>query len=512
MLEQVEQVAQGARATFSESARAQVEASREWIASLERRGDAAPAVYGINTGFGSLKSTRFGIQEARQVSYNLIISHCCGTGAPFGPEIVRAAMLLRANSLANGNSGVRPLVIESLLEMLNRGVTPVVPSQGSLGASGDLSPLSHLALAMIQSPSGFSDSSGHAVLNGEHLSGEEAMRRAGLDRVVLEAKEGLALNNGVQFMCALSGLTLLQAERLLKLHDIALVMHLDAVRGAGAAFDERIAALRRYAGHAIAARNVRALLDGSTSLNADAARIQDAYSLRCAPQITGAIRDGLRHVRDGLEIEINSVTDNPLIFVNDNESLSGGNFHGDPVGLRTDYMKILLAELGNLSERRIARLMDRNLNDGLGPYLMPIEFAGKHSGLMMASYTAAALASENKVLAHPASVDTIPTSENQEDIVSMGTHGARQAAQILSNVQRILAIELLCGAQALDRRRALHPKAKFGIGSECAHDLIRSAVPTWNGDRYLAADIDAVHLLVTNRTLLSEVESRIELG
>lgn len=510
-LEQVEQVAYGARAQFAESARAQVEASREWIASLERRGDAAPAVYGINTGFGSLKSTRFGIQEARQVSYNLIISHCCGTGAPFPHEVVRSAMLLRANSLANGYSGVRPLVIETLLGMLNQGVTPEVPSQGSLGASGDLSPLSHMALVMIQSPNGVANSSGHAWLNGERLSGEEAMRRAGLERIVLEAKEGLALNNGVQFMCALSVLTVLQAEQLVKLHDVALAMHLDAVRGAGAAFDERIAVLRRYTGHATTSRNVLALLDGSTCLNADAVRIQDAYSLRCAPQIAGAVRDGLRHVREGLEIEVNSVTDNPLIFAQNSESLSGGNFHGDPVGLRADYMKTLLAELGNLCERRVARLMDRNLNDGLGPYLMPTEYAGKNSGLMMASYTAAALASENKVLAHPASVDTIPTSENQEDIVSMGTHGARQAAQILSNVQRIIAIELLCGAQALDRRRALQPDAKFGIGSRCAHEVIRTVVPTWSGDRYLAADIDAVHGLVTSRKLLREVSSRVEL-
>lgn len=511
-LEQVELVANGARANFSEHARKNVEASREWIAELERRGDAAPAVYGINTGFGSLKSTRFGIQDARRASYNLIISHCCGTGTPFPSEVVRAAMLLRANSLSQGYSGVRPLLIETLLEMLNRGVIPVVPSQGSLGASGDLSPLSHMALVMIKSPNAENSATGHAIYKAELLTGAEAMQRAGIERVVLEAKEGLALNNGVQFMCALSLLTLLRAERLLKLHDIALSMHLDAVRGATAAFDERIAGIRKYAGLAVTSRNVRALLKGSTSADADQARIQDAYSLRCAPQVAGAIRDGLTHVREGLETEINSVTDNPLIFAGDNESLSGGNFHGDPVGLRVDYMKTLLTELGNICERRVSRLMDRHLNDGLGPYLLCGNFAGQHSGLMIASYTAAALAGENKVLAHPASVDSIPTSENQEDIVSMGTHGARQAAQILANVERIVAIELLCGAQALDRRKQIYSDLRFGVGAETALRAIRKVVPTWDGDHFIAAEIDAVHKLVSSGELLENVTSKVALS
>ncbi|MCB9366636.1 MAG: histidine ammonia-lyase [Calditrichaeota bacterium] len=510
-LDAVERVAHGARATLTDDARKQMESSRAWIANLERRGDAAPAVYGINTGFGSLKSTVFSISEAKEVSYRLIVSHCCGTGAPFATEVVRAAMLLRANSLAQGFSGVRPVVVETLLEMLNRGVTPVVPSQGSLGASGDLSPLSHLALVMIKPPSGESPDSGIAEYNSERLSGAEAMRRAGIERLELEAKEGLALNNGVQFMCGSALLTLQRAERLLKLQDAALAMHVDAIRGASAAFDARIAGLRKYSGHAVTAANVRGLLEGSSSADNDKGRIQDAYSIRCAPQIAGAVRDGLRHVREGLEIEINSVTDNPLIFAEDDQSLSGGNFHGDPVGLRVDYMKTLLTELGNLSERRINRFMDRTLNGGLGPYLLEDKHVGRHSGLMITSYTAAALTSENKVLAHPACVDTIPTSENQEDIVSMGTHGARHAAQILENVEHIVAIELLCAAQALDRRKQLHPVILFGKGSEAVHRAIRAVVPAWKEDHVMAGDIDTVHRLVSSGELLRQLESVVEL-
>ncbi len=509
-LEQVEQVSNGAHAKLASSARPQVEASRAWIARLEQAGANAPSVYGINTGFGSLKSERFSVGDARRVSRNLIISHCCGTGEPFSERVVRAATLLRANALAQGRSGARPVVIETLLELLNRHITPVVPSQGSLGASGDLAPLSHLAAVITRDPDIESDeSSGEAWYQGKKVSGAEAMRRAGLDRLILEAKEGLALNNGVQFMCAVSTLTLLDAERLLKLHDIALAMHLDAACCVRTAFDVRIANLRKYSGHRTVAQNVLALLKGSTSADSDSTRIQDAYSLRCSPQIAGAVRDGLKHVRAGLEIEINSVTDNPLVFAEDDQVISGGNFHGDPVGLPVDYMKILLAELGNLSERRISRLMDRHLNYGLPPYLAAKP--GIESGLMMVSYTAAALASENKVLAHPASVDTIPTSENQEDIVSMGTHGARQAAEILKNVQKIIAIELLCGAQALDVRNKISPDLKFGIGSMTAWQHIRKSIQPLERDRYLADDIAKSLDLVQSGELLNAVTNEVSL-
>jgi len=509
-LEQVEQVSHGAYANLASAARPQIEASRAWIARLEQAGANAPSVYGINTGFGSLKSERFSVSDARRVSRNLIISHCSGTGEPFSERVVRAATLLRANALAQGRSGVRAIIIETLLELLKQGVVPVIPSQGSLGASGDLAPLSHLAAVITRDPDTESDdSSGEAWFQGERLTGAEAMRRAGIPRLILEAKEGLGLNNGVQFMCAVSSLTLLDAERLLRLHDIALSMHLDAVCGVRTAFDSRIANLRKYSGHRIVAQNVLNLLEGSTCADSDVTRIQDAYSLRCAPQIVGAVRDGLKHVRAGLEIEINSVTDNPLVFADDDEVISGGNFHGDPVGLPVDYMKILLAELGNISERRVSRLMDRHLNHGLPPYLAMKP--GIESGLMMASYTAAALASENKVLAHPASVDTIPTSENQEDIVSMGTHGARQASEILSNVQKIIAIELLCAAQALDMRRQNSPDLKFGKGSVSAWKFIRQHIQPLQRDRYLADDIAKLLELVQSGNLLHEVSRVVEL-
>ncbi len=510
-LEAIERVSRGATVGLAGHARPQIEAARAWIARLEQAGPDARVVYGINTGFGSLKSERFSVHDARRVSRNLIISHCSGTGVPFSEQVVRAATVLRANALAQGRSGVRPIVIETLLELLNRGVVPVVPSQGSLGASGDPAPLSHLAAVISRDPDIASDeSSGEAWYQGERVSGAEAMRRAGLERLVLEAKEGLALNNGVQFMCAVSVLTLLEAERLLKLHDVSLAMHLDAACCVRTAFDPRIAGLRKYAGQRTVAGNVLSLLEGSTSTDSDPQRIQDAYSLRCSPQIAGAVRDGLKHVRAGLEIEVNSVTDNPLVFAEDDQVISGGNFHGDPVGLPVDYMKIVLTELGNLVERRVSRLMDRHLNHGLPPYLAARP--GIDSGLMMASYTAAALASENKVLAHPASIDTIPTSENQEDIVSMGTHGARQAAEILGNVQKIVAIEFLCATQALHVRHKLSPHLHYGKGTQAAWECMRTQIQPLIRDRYVADDIAKSIELVKSGELLRAVTSVVNLA
>lgn len=468
-------------------------------------------MYGINTGFGSLKSERFSISEARLVSRNLIVSHSAGTGEPFAPAVTRSAMLLRANAMAPGHSGVRRIVVETLLAMLNKGVVPIVPSQGSLGASGDLAPLSHLALVLSRDPhrEDGDANSGEAWFNGAAMSGRQAMAQAKIERLVLEAKEGLALNNGVQYMTALAVLAVLDAEALLKLHDIAVAMHVDAACGVRHAFDARIAAIRQYQGHAQVAQNVLDLLEDSSFADSDSLRIQDAYSIRCSPQIAGAVRDAVAHVRAGLEIEINSVTDNPLIFPDQDESLSGGNFHGDPVGLRVDYLKTVLTELGNLSERRINRLMDRNHNYGLPPYLS--RHPGIESGMMMASYTAAALASENKVLAHPASVDSIPTSENQEDIVSMGTHGARQATEILRNVETIIAIELLCAAQALDLRTE-KTSGQFGRGTAIAHRIIREHIPTLEHDRQMSDDIASAVSLIRNGELLKAVEAEIELA
>ncbi|MBI5060467.1 histidine ammonia-lyase [candidate division KSB1 bacterium] len=508
--EAVAAVAAGEPAALSPTAAEQMLPACKWIEKLGAAADAAPAVYGINTGFGSLKSERFSISEARRVSRNLIVSHCAGVGHPLPPKIVRAAMLLRANALAQGYSGIRPRVIETILEMLNRGVIPIVPAQGSLGASGDLAPLSHIAIVLSRDPDrDTEEDSGEAWYQGVRMSGYQAMHKAGIERVVLEAKEGLALNNGVQIMTAIALLTLLRAEALLKAHDIALALHIEATCGVRTAFDPRIAKLRPHTGHATVANNLLALLQGSELADSDPQRVQDAYSIRCAPQIAGAARDGLAHVRCAIETEINSVTDNPLVFADAGEVLSGGNFHGDPIGLPVDYMKILLCELGNLSERRVSRLMDRHLNFGLTPYLA--RKPGVESGFMIASYTASALVAESKVLAHPASIDTIPTSENQEDIVSMGTHGARQAMQILENIERVVAIELLCAAQAVDLRKENVPHAMLGRGSQAAHEFLRKSIPVLTRDRVLAGDMEKAIELVRDGELLAAVSAAVPL-
>ncbi len=509
-LESVEKVGLGERVELATSAHKYIEQSWKWVEGLVRAGDQAPAVYGINTGFGSLKSERFSISEARRVSRNLILSHSAGVGDPLPGHIVRATMLLRANSLAQGYSGVRPVVVETLIAMLNRGVVPIVPAQGSLGASGDLAPLSHLALVVsMDSDDDREEDSGEAWLDGERMSGKHAMSKAGIARLVLEAKEGLALNNGVQVMTALAVHTLLGAERLCKIHDVALALHLEATCGVRTAFDSRIARLRPYDGQAQVARNLLMLIEGSSLVDSDRERIQDAYSIRCAPQIAGAVRDGSAHVRKQLTTELNSVTDNPLIFAEGGESLSGGNFHGDPVGLPVDYLKLLLCELGNLSERRVSRLMDRHLNHGLNPYLA--NRPGIESGMMIASYTASALVAESKVLAHPAAIDTIPTSENQEDIVSMGTHGARQSAEILANIETVLAIELVCAVRAIDLRLARVGRAKLGRGTQTAFEFLRKAIPALTKDRPLAGDIRIAQALVRDKSLLTEIETAVPL-
>ncbi len=507
-LESVSAVGKGDKALLTASAVEAMQRSWDYVSKLVSAGDSAPAVYGINTGFGSLKSERFSITEARRVSRNLILSHSAGVGEPLEEPVVRMTILLRANALAKGISGIRPVVVQTLIELLNRNVIPVIPAQGSLGASGDLAPLSHLALVLSKDPDDDrEEDSGEAWFDGKRVSGKRAMELAGIERLILEAKEGLALNNGVQVMTAIAVQTLLGAQALCLTQDIALALHLEASCGVSSAFDGRIGLVRLYRGLENVSTNVRRLIAGSELVNSDPGRIQDAYSIRCAPQIAGAVRDGLFHVRQQLGTEINSVTDNPLIFALDGDSVSGGNFHGDPVGLPVDYMKILLCELGNLSERRISRLMDRHLNYGLAPYLA--RRPGVESGLMMASYTASALVAESKVLAHPASIDTIPTSENQEDIVSMGTHGARQAAEILRNIETVVAIELLCAAQAMDLRLEKAPNAKLGKGTRVAYDLIRSTVPALNRDRVIAGDIQAVLSLVRQGTLNQAVSDMV---
>ena len=408
-------------------------------------------VYGINTGFGIFADKRILATESSQLSRNLILSHAVGTGAPLPDEAVRAAMLVRANTLTKGFSGVREVVVQTLLDMLNCGVTPVVPSQGSLGSSGDLGPLSHMALVLTRGEPDEESDSGFAEFDGRVIPGKAAMEQAGIERILLGPKEGLALNNGATFSAAIAALVVWDSERLLDLAEAALALSLEALQGCSQAFDPRIHQVRNHAGQQTVAANVLRFIEGSTMVNSTA-RVQDAYSLRCAPQVHGAARDTLDHAVKVTENEINSATDNPLIFDPD-VALSGGNFHGEPVGLVMDFLGIAMAEIGAISERRIFRLTDSKLNGGLPPMLVDQpEAAGLNSGLMMPQYTAASLVLENQTLATPDSVHSLPTSGDQEDHNANAMTAARHARQIVDNVAQVIAIELYTAARALDLR------------------------------------------------------------
>ena len=441
-------------------------------------------VYGITTGFGQLANVRVADGDVRALQRNLILSHAAGTGEPFSREVTRAMLLLRAQSLSLGYSGVRPELIGLLLECLNRGVHPVVPSQGSVGASGDLAPLAHMALTLI--------GEGEAEYDGTLLPASHALERAGLEPLELEAKEGLALINGTQAMTAVGALAVHDALALCQVADVAGAVSLAALRGLVGAFDELVTTVRDQRGASETVANLRGLLEGR--LEDTAGRVQDAYSLRCMPQVHGASRGALEHVREVLEREVNSVTDNPLVDADGERILSAGNFHGQPVALAMDYAKLAIAELANISERRTARLQDPALS-GLPPFLT--EEPGLNSGLMITQYTAASLVSENKVLVHPASADSIPTSANQEDHVSMGTISARQAAQVLDNTTKVIAIELLNGAQALELAAVAHP----GEGVERAWRAVRGVVEPLRGDRMLAGDLEKVAGLIRSGEL-----------
>jgi histidine ammonia-lyase len=483
----------GARVMLTDAARARVRRSRAYVATLAER---ESPVYGINTGFGKLSNVRVAHEDVQALQRNLIISHAVGVGAPLPTEVVRAMLLLRSQSLAMGVSGVRLEVIELLMGCLNHAVHPVVPAQGSVGASGDLAPLAHIALALI--------GAGTAEHQGTVGPAAHALERAGLCPLVLEAKEGLALINGTQAMTALGALMLGDASRLATCADIAGAMSLEALKGTLTSCDPRIVAVRPHPGAALAAENLRRLGDASAihASHRHCGKVQDAYSLRCMPQVHGASRDALAHAREVVDRELNSATDNPLIFADEDLVLSGGNFHGQPVALVLDYAKLAVAELASISERRTAHLQDPALS-GLPPFLT--RHGGLHSGLMITQYTAASLVSENKVLAHPASADSIPTSANQEDHVSMGTTSARHARQVLENAQWVIAIELLNAAQGLDYHHPLSP-AK---GTGAARAAIRGVVPTLDRDRALHADLLAVHELVRSGTLQAAVEDTI---
>ncbi len=481
------------RVRLSGGAIQKIKASRKLVENIIKKNR---TVYGITTGFGKFAEVRISLDEIDQLQENLIRSHATGVGQVFQPHQVRAIMLLQANQLAKGASGVRPVVLEQLLGLLNNDIIPLVPQQGSVGASGDLSPLAHIGLVMI--------GRGQAFYKGKIVGGAEALRKAGLKPLVLKAKEGLAITNGTEVMTAVGILNLLAAQALCALADIAGAMSLEALRGTDRAFDPKIHLLRPHAGQINSAENLRRLLAGSQirKSHQDCKRVQDSYSLRCMPQVHGATRTALMHVRQVLETELNSVTDNPLVFVKNHEVISGGNFHGQPVALAMDYLGLAVAELADISERRLARLLDASLS-GLPGFLT--QHGGLNSGLMIIQNTAASLVSENKVLAHPSSVDSIPTSANQEDHVSMGTIGARKAGQICDNVRYVLACEMLAAAQGLEFLKPLKP----GKGVEAAYSVIRKKVKAFKHDREFYQDIEAINDMMQDGEILDGVEKAI---
>ncbi len=465
-----------------------IERSRGWLESVLATDR---PVYGINTGFGIFADRRISIKDSNQLSRNLILSHAVGTGPALDDEIVRAAMLVRANTLSKGYSGIRRELVQTLLEMVNQGVTPVVPSQGSLGSSGDLGPLSHLVLVMTTDAKDRSEDSGWAWYEGQRLRGKEAMQAAGIARVVLGPKEGLALNNGATFSAAIAALAVHDAMQLAHVAELALSMTLEALMGSSAAFDERLHAVREQTGQMRVAKAIREITQGSTLING-AGRVQDAYSLRCAPQVQGAVRDTIDYCTQIVEREINAATDNPLLFSSE-DIISGGNFHGEPVGLVMDYLGIALSELAAISERRVFRMTDGNLNSGLPPMLVDHpQAAGLNSGLMMPQYTAASLVLENQTLAHPDSVHSLPTSGEQEDHNANAMTAARHARQILDNTRHVLAIELYTAARALDLRLKQQTDAQFGVGTRRAYDTLRAAIPYQPGDALWGPEIERV--------------------
>ena len=479
-LADIEAVARaGTRVELAESARQRVAASRAVVDGILSSG---AVVYGVNTGFGKLAEIRVPAEQLRRLQLNLLRSHACGVGEPFRERVVRAMLLLRANVLATGHAGCRPVVIERLLELLNAGVHPVVPTRGSVGASGDLAPLAHLALPLL--------GEGEAVVGGEVLPGGEALRRAGIEPLELEAKEGLALINGTQASVAVAALAVAEAGRLLDAADVVCSLSLDALAGTDAAFNEAVHAARPHPGQRSSARRMAKLLEGSQIRDShrECGRVQDAYSLRCSPQVHGASRAALEHARGVLAIEVNSATDNPMVL-DDGRVVSAGNFHGAPVAAVCDYLAIALADLASISERRLARLVDSS-QSGLPAFLTPEP--GLNSGLMMVQVAAAALVSECKTLAHPASVDSIPTSAGQEDHVSMSTWASRKLAAIVEALRLVLGMEYLAAAQAVEFQRPLRTSEVL----ERAILALRRHVPRLDEDRVLAPDIERAASLV----------------
>lgn len=471
--------------------------------------DEGKIIYGVTTGFGEFANIRISKKDIEKLQENLIISHSTGVGDPLPPFIVKLMMLLRINALASGHSGIRLETLELLMAMMNKNIIPVIPSQGSVGSSGDLAPLSHLVLAMIgkgevQIYKDVMNEDQHKV---KIIKSSVALKKFGLTPVRLAAKEGLALINGTQMMTAFAAYICIEAKKLEKIADIAGALSHEALRGTDNAFDSRLHKLRPFPGQITVAKNILAMIKGSEireSHREDDPRVQDSYSIRGMPQIHGASRDTIDYICSRIETEINSVNDNPLIFPDDEAHLEGGNFHGQPIALAMDFMAIALSEYANVSERRTERMLNGSLSS-LPRFLA--KNGGLNSGLMIAQYTAAALVSENKVLSHPASVDSIPTSANQEDHNSMGSISARKCFQILKNVQSVLAIEILTACQGLE----FHKPMRYGKGTEAVYKIVRKSVSPLLTDRIIYKDIEAVKKMILKNNLLDEVLKKVNL-
>jgi histidine ammonia-lyase len=496
-LEQVVAVARyGAQVDLHSTAREKVLRSREYVDQLIEENQ---LVYGITTGFGMFSDIVISKEDAKKLQRNLIMSHSTGVGEPLPAEVVRTILLLRANALAKGFSGIRLSTLETLVEVLNSGIIPVVPEKGSLGASGDLAPLSHMVLVLL--------GEGEAFYRGQRMSGQEALVQAGIVPVILEGKEGLALINGTQVMTAIAALAVWDAETLWESANITAALSFEALGGIPDAFDPKIHALRPHQGQIKVANQIRLLTDGSTYTASEGhPKVQDAYSLRCVAQVHGPSGDAVGYVKKVVEIEMNSATDNPLIFPAEKQVFSGGNFHGQPIALAMDFLGIAVAELANIAERRVERLVNPFLS-GLPAFLTPN--GGLNSGFMIVQYSAASLVSENKILAHPASVDSIPSSANQEDHVSMGTIAARKARMIIENAAQVLAMELLAACQAIDLR-AGKEELKLGKGSESAYTLVRSKISTLGVDRVMYPDIRSAKELVSSGKLAGTVRQKLQ--
>ncbi len=494
-LEQMVQVSrQYHQVALEDAAKSRVLKSREIVDGIVRENK---VVYGITTGFGIFSQVNISADDCKKLQRNLILSHACGAGKFLPTDVVRAIMLLRANALSKGFSGIRLSTLETLIDMLNKEVHPLIPEKGSLGASGDLVPLAHMILPMI--------GEGKAEYKGKVMPGAEAMKLAGIPIVELVEKEGLALINGTQAMTGIGALAVYDAIELVKTSDIASALTIEALRGIKDAFDPRTHMIRPHKGQAATAENILGLTENSTFVTRQGElRVQDAYSLRCVPQVHGASKDALRSVEEKVLIEINSVTDNPIVLES-GEVISGGNFHGQPMALSFDYLGIAMAELANVSERRLERLINSQLND-LPAFL--VDDGGLHSGFMITQYAAASLVSENKVLAHPASVDSIPSSANQEDHVSMGTIAARKSREIIENAKRVLATEIMAACQAIDFREGF----ELGKGTAAAYRTVREVVDFVSEDRIMYDDLEKITELITSSKLVGNVEREVKLS